>query len=154
VAALLQESADDLARSTSPAFTSPGCRIPVDQTDPSCDARRAGEPGVELPLPEHVHDLESFERGVSGLHRLETERGLDSAFELAMIRFDNVVEVFGRTVAYRRRLRSLQVDFGNGHAIGGILVGRNGMRWFQSDAACRAFFRRIVAALAERVPDK
>jgi hypothetical protein len=69
-----------------------------DKTYFSCDAGGALEPGMELPLPEHAHDLKILKRGVGGFHQLKAERGFDQTLELAVIGFDDVVEVFGHTV--------------------------------------------------------
>ena len=81
-----------------------------------------------MTLLEHAHDLESLKRGEGGFHRLEAKGGFDQALELAVIRLDNIVEVFDRAVSNRLRLLSLRIDLGKSDAIGRVLVGREGMR--------------------------
>src|SRR5512144_135111 len=67
----------------------------VDEPHFACD------PGFDqhaLAAPDHAHDLEALDRGVSGLHRLEAPGGTDQPFERAMIGLDPVVEVLRRAV--------------------------------------------------------
>lgn len=51
-------------------------------------------PRGSLAFAQGAHDLKSLESGVSGFHGLEAERWLDEPFQLAVIGFDEVVEVF------------------------------------------------------------
>ena len=70
----------------------------VDESHFACD------PGFDqdaMAAPDHAHDLEALDRGVSGLHRLEAPGGTDQPFERTMIGLDPVVEVLRRPVPDR-----------------------------------------------------
>src|SRR5512133_2804429 len=67
----------------------------VDESHFTCD------PGFDqdaMAAPDHAHDLEALDRGVSGLHRLEAPGGTDQLFQRTMIGLDPVVEVLRRPV--------------------------------------------------------
>lgn len=47
-----------------------------------------------LPLAQRPHHLEALDRGIGRLHRLEPTPRTDELLELAVIRLDDVVQVF------------------------------------------------------------
>src|SRR5260370_3923571 len=52
-----------------------------------------------MAAPNHAHDLESFDGGISGSHCLEASHWTDHPFETTMVGFNEVVEVLGCSMA-------------------------------------------------------
>jgi hypothetical protein len=60
-------------------------------------------PNVQLSFLKHPHELETFDGRVACFHRFKALNRVYQAFELAMISFDNIVQVFDLRVHGIRR---------------------------------------------------
>ena len=63
---------------------------------------------LRLPLRSARH-LNTFDGGVSRLHRFKSQRGVDYPFQFAMIAFNHVVPVLNLSVFQRQTGTSLRV---------------------------------------------
>ena len=79
-------------------------------------------PKAELPLPEHPHYLEAFQRRSCRPHRLEPEDRPDQTLELAMVALEAVVEILHLPVSGLFRQQPLLLQLGDRLAIGWVLV--------------------------------
>ena len=82
-----------------------------------------------LPFAQGAHDLEALDRGVGCRHRFETTHGLDQQFELAMVGFEHVVQVFYLPVFGFQGELPFSFQLGDCDAVAGGLVGVE-FRWF------------------------
>lgn len=78
--------------------------LSLDQTHFSHDTAAILEDG-RLTFAKGVHDLESLDRRIRRLQSLESTHWLDQLFQLAVISFDHVVEMFD--LPMQRLLRQL-----------------------------------------------
>ena len=76
--------------------------MPFNEPDFSSEAL-AQFPNVQLSFLEHPHELKTFDGGVGCFHRFKAPDGVYQAFELAMISFDNIVQVLDLPVYGLRR---------------------------------------------------
>ena len=74
--------------------------------------------GYELPLADHVHELDAGEHVVSGAERFEVEHRLGHPLNGAMVLFDDVVEVLVLDLAHHDRHGAAGVDRINGGLVG------------------------------------
>ena len=65
-------------------------------------------PHVQLSFFKHPHELETFDGGVGCFHRFKAPHRVYQALELAMISFDNIVQVFDLSVHGVRRTLSFR----------------------------------------------
>jgi hypothetical protein len=93
---------------------------PLHQADFIVDTLLAGE---AVTSPDHTHDLEALYCGWRGLHRLKASRWSDDPLERAMIRFDDVVQVFRRSVSSAHRQLPTALQPRNGFRVRTELVG-------------------------------
>lgn len=57
-------------------------------------------PWDRLALSQHVHDLKTLDRGISGLQRFEAANRSDPLFEFAVIDFDHIIQIFDLPVQH------------------------------------------------------
>ena len=80
------------------------------------------------PFRRAPHDLEPLDGRIGGLHRLETADRTDQLFQLAVISFDDVVEIFRLSMLGLGRTFAFVFQLSDRRAVGRRFVGVQNVR--------------------------
>ena len=103
---------------------------------------------------QRTHHLETLDRGIGRLQHLEAPDRPGQLLQLAVVGFDDVVQVFDLPMQRLRRAPAFLLQPGQGSAVGWRLVGVDGPGFSQSFSPFSALPRKRVAAVVLRVGER
>ena len=106
----------------------PDCRVSGRQLEQLVDeaillANISGAKPSCLPLPDHVQRFVSGKGSPGCMEFAKALRGLDAAFDGAMILLENVVQILNRSMTTPAAQRSFRCHCGNRRAVAAGLIG-------------------------------
>ena len=103
------------------------------------------------PLAQSTHHFKSFDGRIGRLQGFEPAHWPDQLFQLAVIDLNDVVQIFDLAMLSVLWAFALRLQLGNGHAIGGSLIGIDRIGLSPVFQPLKALPRNRFAALVLRV---
>jgi len=110
--------------------------------------------GQGLPFSQGAHDLKSLDRGIGRFHRLKPAHRFDQLFQIAVVGFDDVVEILDLPVLNILWALTFLLQFPDRLSIASSFISVNLLGFSQSLQPFIALPRKRLAAFALRVADK